>query len=151
MVRKRKPIIHVVKRKNLPKRVLNIPNASGFHRGKDIWLVKEESDIEDKEHEKYHFRKRHPDKPKNPKVYMRNELLANKYTQEKVHLPKSIDYKIVPIVKDISDRYKIPVSKSLRIMKSEVKKKDIPVKFKRDYNKAVKKYYKGNPPKDLMI
>ena len=151
-MQKRKPIIHRVQHKNLPREVRHIKGLAGYQKKDDIWLVKGKSDDLDYHHEVYHHKKNHPAKPRNPRKTIRQELEATMYAQEKTGRHKRINLELKGMSNDLGEVYNLPPSKVIRIVASEVRKKDIPKSFKRNFNIIAKQAYQGRKlPKDVRI
>ena len=150
---RRKLHIHIVSRNKFPAKASGFKNLYGYQDKNHVYIVKGDKDAEAiKHHEIYHFKKKHPEKPRKPKDYIRQEIEANTYAMKKTGLNRHIKPELIAVVNDVHDDYKIPVSRVLRTMSSEIRKKGVPKTYKCDFNKVAEKAYKGRRfPKGLKV
>jgi hypothetical protein len=149
---RRKPIVHRVKHKNLPKGVRHLKGVVGCQIGEHIYLDKDKSSDSDLHHEIYHYKKNHPSKPRTPRKLVRGELEASIYASEKSGRHPNMKKELRGITNELGDVYQLPVGKALRVVSSEVRKKDIPKTWKRDFNTIASQAYKGRKlPKDVRV
>ncbi len=149
-----KPKIHIVPLSKFPQKAQKFKNLKGYQTKDHVYILKGVPDAEAiKYHETYHFIKKHPDHPKSPKQYMRHELEADIYANKKTGQHKHIKPQMKAVMNDVIADYKLPASKVVRMMASEVRKKDIPKTYKRDFNHLMRtQTYKGRKlPKDVRV
>ena len=74
--------IHIVKRANVPFQ------AWGYHRPNtnDIYIARDKNNEKVKQHELYHHRKNHPDKPRNIGEWVDHEIEAELHAQAKTRV-----------------------------------------------------------------
>jgi hypothetical protein len=149
---KGKPIIHSVLRKNFPKSVEHEKNLYGYQTGDHIYVVKGKSKDDDLQHEVFHYQEQHPDHPRKASDYIRQELDADIYALEKTGKRVHNKPHMIAVANDVHREYNMPMSKVLRVMSVEVKKKHIPKNWKKDFNHIAKRAYGGRKlPKGVGI
>jgi hypothetical protein len=148
-----KPIIHRVDRDKFPDSTKDIKNLHGFQRKGHIYVLRGKDNDDVLYHEIYHYIKNHSVHPKNPNVYIRQELDADLYSMEKTGKRQHIKPELRAVGNDVSRDYQLPMSKVIRMVSSELRKKDIPRTWKKDWNHVLKKdIYKGKKfPKGVGI
>lgn len=150
---KRKLHIHIVPRNKFPAKASGIKNLHGYQDKDHVYILKGDRDAEaTKHHEIYHFKKNHPEKPRKPSHYIRQEIEANAYAMKKTGMKKHIKPELIAVANDVHHDYKMPVSRVLRTMSSEIRKKNVPKSYKQDFNAVASKTYKGRRlPKGLKV
>jgi hypothetical protein len=151
---KRKPIIHIVQRKDFPVGTKGDKNLEGYQRGDHVYVLKGRKNTQAiKHHEIYHHQHHHVPRPKNPRTFIRQELEADMYAREKTGLHNHVKGQLRGVGNQVNEIYKTPMSRVVRMMSTELRKKDIPRTWKKDWNHIVKKdAYRGRtPPKGLII
>lgn len=106
-----------------------------------------------KHHEVAHYIKRHSGTPRKPEQYVKDELEANLYAKEKTGKGTHIKHRLVGIVNSIANDYDLPLCEALAVTAKQLRGKNIPVAWKRDFNQVVKKqvYPKRKVPKYVTI
>lgn len=133
-------IVRVGSYKNIPRyneRGIN-SDTTGYHdpRTGTIYVIKGKTPKSDIEHEVFHSKKRHPDRPRNPIDYVRHELEADLYAYRRTGNPKHIKRTLGGIFYVIhQELYEVDKRSALSIIRSVLYSLGVPNAWKEDYNK----------------
>ena len=150
----RKPIVHVVSQSKFPKHARGIKGLQGCQVGRHVYVREGIKDAEAvKHHEIYHVKKRHPLNPRKASDYINQEIEANLYARDKTGQHRHIKHRIIGIANVVSEDYKMPIKKTVRMVAKEMKRNKVPKEWKDDFNHVVRKQlYKGKKlPKDVQL
>jgi len=108
---------------------------------KNLVLVRKGSPEYIRLHEEYHVKAKSPTKPRNPRDFIDDEINANLYSYKRVKRPGHTGGIQMAIFNQVKEAYKLPPSKTMKIMKSVVEsRKDIPKAWQDDFGYVKKKY-----------
>ena len=131
-------IVRVRSYKNIPhykERGIN-SRTTGYHepRTDTIYVISGKTPQSDIEHEIYHSKKRHPDKPRNPVNYVKHELEADLYAYRRTGSPKHIKGTLRGILYAIhSELYKVNARRAISIIRSVLYNLNVPSSWRDDF------------------
>jgi len=110
-----------------------------------IYAIKGITSQAEIEHEKYHRLKEHEGLPKDPKIFVRQELEAHKYAYDKIKAPRNILQSLRGIFNDLGSKaydYDIDKHEAMAILKSELDRINPPKAWKNDFGKVESEFEK---------
>ena len=132
----REPKFHVMSRKNMPVK------ATGYHKPNtnDIYLDRKRYSQTDKLHEIYHFKKNHPDKPRDVNVFIDHEIEAELYGQRNNRISSTYGL-FNGWVDEIYALYKINNGSAIIMIGKRLKRYSVPEQWEKSYRKVVSDVY----------
>lgn len=144
-----KPVkVHEVKSyKDFPTDEDGTPQASyvkavAYPSTREIFVVKGKTTEASKQHEIGHVVLRHGDGyPRNPEMYVKQELDATLYAYKKIGEPKHIRGRLRGWFNEVYARhYKIPHHQAWRIIENQLRRSNVPSEWQQDFVKADEEY-----------
>lgn len=104
-----------------------------------IYGIRGKTSKADIEHELYHSKKKHPETPRVPSVFVINELQANMYAYNTTGQPKHILGKLRAIYNDlVKYKYKLTHKEALNLISQSLNKIQAPNSWHDDFKEASK-------------
>jgi hypothetical protein len=135
---KRVPVIHMVGRTKMPVK------AAGYHKPNtnEIYIDKKQYDERIKHHELYHHRKNHPDKPRDAKTCIDNEIEAELYAQNKTRIRGTRGW-YSGLLDSLYEDYKIDHGTAIVMIGERLRRHKVPDAWWRDYRKVAGDVYEA--------